>query len=885
MYLLKSDLPPTVLVYLNELNLKSQSPAWLMISAAGTLTQWGGHLDYYGISGLQKDAPATTQLRFLEGLLPLGTEAVELPCIETDSGIYADIHVFEAFGCVWTLLVDTTTRALEHRQMQQRGNEMSLRSGQESRARTQEFASRLFTGLEFVVLDYLPDGSLKLCSGIPAWFARICPTPPAELSREALSERFPFLANFLIDADQFYQTHDSGRLRSGVWIEGDSADNEYRLEASAVCLDNTRLLLFETMDFADKELQSILQKARDGVLSYQRLAKTEAALRRSETRNRALLDAMPDLMLTLDNQGTVLDYKARPDRNWAITPERFHQKNVTEFLPPEMAQEILNCLKQAHQTGQMQVYELELPREEQPAFFEFRVVSCGEDELLAIIRDITERKQTEQAEKLRHSEQYFRSLIEYGSDIIVVMNEDGTIKYESPSIKRVLGYDPDQRLGQSWFEQVHPDDLDLVVDTFRALIQFPGITPSITFRLRHHDGTWQHVEAVGNNLLDKSEIGGLVINFRDVTERKQAEEEHQKLVALVENSSDLIGVTTLHGQVLFINNAGKELLGIDDSVDIKSLTPQDYWTEADYHHFQETIWPLIRSGKNWLGEFSYRHFKTGELIPTQLNVFTIKHPQTGRAVAIATVSRDIREHQRGAQEQARLQESLRRSETMAAMGSLVAGVAHEVRNPLFSISATLDAFEARFTDQKDHQQYLTVLRGEINRLSRLMQDLLEYGKPSQLTLAPAQISEIMQKAAQACQTLAEKTQVKVVRQPGEDFTVMVDHQRLQQVFQNLIENAIQHSPAAGTVSVTTESCAVDDQPWLCCSVRDQGQGFQPEDLPKVFDPFYSRRRGGTGLGLSIVQRIVEEHGGHVDAGNNADGGAIVTVRLPLQRKS
>ena len=222
---------------------------------------------------------------------------------------------------------------------------------------------------------------------------------------------------------------------------------------------------------------------------------------------------------------------------------------------------------------------------------------------------------------------------------------------------------------------------------------------------------------------------------------------------------------------------------------------------------------------------------------------------------------------------------------MAAMGSVVAGVAHEVRNPLFSISATLDAFEARFTDRHEGQQYLTILRGEVNRLSQLMRDLLEYGKPSQLTLAPARINEIVQQTVQDCRTLAEKARVSVVPQPGQEITAMVDQQRLQQVFQNLIENAIQHSPAAGTVRITTESCTVDGQPWLCCSVRDQGPGFQPDDLTKVFAPFFSRRRGGIGLGLSIVQRIVEEHGGQVGVSNHAEGGAVVSIKIPLRQQA
>jgi signal transduction histidine kinase len=109
----------------------------------------------------------------------------------------------------------------------------------------------------------------------------------------------------------------------------------------------------------------------------------------------------------------------------------------------------------------------------------------------------------------------------------------------------------------------------------------------------------------------------------------------------------------------------------------------------------------------------------------------------------------------------------------------------------------------------------------------------------------------------------------------------MNRQRLVQAFQNLLENAIQHSPPGGCVVVETAEVSLDGRDWMVYMIKDAGLGFRTADLPRVFEPFFTRRRGGTGLGMSIVLRIVEEHGGNITAGNCPAGGAVIVVRLPL----
>jgi PAS domain S-box-containing protein len=228
----------------------------------------------------------------------------------------------------------------------------------------------------------------------------------------------------------------------------------------------------------------------------------------------------------------------------------------------------------------------------------------------------------------------------------------------------------------------------------------------------------------------------------------------------------------------------------------------------------------------------------------------------------------------------KLQESLRRGETLSALGSLVSGVAHEVRNPLFGIMATLDAFEANHGGNPEFREYLEILRGESERLSALMRDLLDYGRPPELNPARGSIEALLHDALKPVQALAQPAGVRLELECAAGLPeVSFDRSRLPQVFINLLDNAVRHSPSGGTVRLSAARCA--DPGWLEIAVLDEGPGIKPEDIPRLFQPFFTRRAGGTGLGLAICQRIIEQHGGHITAANRPEGGAVFTVRLPF----
>ena len=178
-----------------------------------------------------------------------------------------------------------------------------------------------------------------------------------------------------------------------------------------------------------------------------------------------------------------------------------------------------------------EVTEIDILRKDrEEGVAEMRVVETeweGEAAYLASLRDITERKQAEEA--LYLSKEHYQALIENAFDTIVVLNDDGFIDYISPSVKKLLGYEPEEWIGKSFYDFIQPDDLLKVINMFAEGMQIPGHVGLMELRIQHKDGSWRIVEGIGTNLLDNPSVAGIVVNFHDITERKQADEALREL--------------------------------------------------------------------------------------------------------------------------------------------------------------------------------------------------------------------------------------------------------------------------------------------------------------------------------------------------------------------
>jgi two-component system, sporulation sensor kinase E len=225
-----------------------------------------------------------------------------------------------------------------------------------------------------------------------------------------------------------------------------------------------------------------------------------------------------------------------------------------------------------------------------------------------------------------------------------------------------------------------------------------------------------------------------------------------------------------------------------------------------------------------------------------------------------------------------LTDQLIRADRLAAMGELTAGVAHEVRNPLGVIRASVQLLEDAKCDQQRIEEAAGIIKQEIDRLDRVIKALLDFGRPSTPTLVRTDVESVLDDVLLFTKRFATQGDVEIERVSEPLLPpVLADPDQLKQVFLNLVTNAVQAMEATGGRIVITTRSQGD---FVQVEVADNGPGIPAEDLSKIFDPFYSRRSGGTGLGLTIVHRIVDEHGGHIEV-ESSDSGTTFRVSLPI----
>jgi len=234
----------------------------------------------------------------------------------------------------------------------------------------------------------------------------------------------------------------------------------------------------------------------------------------------------------------------------------------------------------------------------------------------------------------------------------------------------------------------------------------------------------------------------------------------------------------------------------------------------------------------------------------------------------------------------RLEEQVRRADRLAALGRLAGGLAHEIRNPLGIVRAAAQmlASEAKAPEL---QEYTTVIRQEVDRVEKLIQELLDYARPRPLALQPLALGPLVADVAARLQSYAAPRQATIATHVAPDLPlIQVDAERLRQCLVNLILNAVQAMPRGGAVAIRCQppplASAADDLALaaVTIAITDQGEGIAPDDLGRIFEPFFSTKAQGAGLGLAVVQQIVQEHGGEISATSVVGQGSTFTMRLP-----
>jgi signal transduction histidine kinase/putative methionine-R-sulfoxide reductase with GAF domain len=223
-----------------------------------------------------------------------------------------------------------------------------------------------------------------------------------------------------------------------------------------------------------------------------------------------------------------------------------------------------------------------------------------------------------------------------------------------------------------------------------------------------------------------------------------------------------------------------------------------------------------------------------------------------------------------------------RSEKLAALGQLAAGIAHEIRNPLTSINILIHSLTENLSSGDSHKEDLKVIEEEINRINEIVDQFLRFAKPAPPLLEKTEVVSIFKETLQLLRPQIEKQRIAVKKELQTLPPILMDREQMKQVILNLLLNAIQALPKGGNLALKGQ-IAEDDQ-WIQLSIQDSGVGIPGEDIDKLFDPFFSTKEGGIGLGLSIAHRIIDQHHGKIEVESAAGKGTLFTVWLPISRE-
>ena len=599
------------------------------------------------------------------------------------------------------------------------------------------------------------------------------------------------------------------------------------------------------------------------------LRKAEELLRKSEHDYKVLFNSSIEGMFVIDAEKIKIVLANEAGKEMGL---RYGVKDVTKidlisYIPPDDRDRILKIIVEdllEKDLRQVNEFRIVTPEGEEIwlSTVGTRIEYQGKPAGLVSVRDITQRKQAEDA--LRQSEDFFRSVIENALDGIVVLDMDGKIIYGSPSIERILGYKQEELIGVKGFVFTHPDEISNDVRMFNNMRQNPGASVVVESVIRHKDGSWRIVEAVANPISGDRGIEGIVVNWRDITERKRLEEllkeSEDRYRDIVENSLEGIYQVDTSGKFLFVNESFARTFGYkrEELIGKHFSSMLDAETTSRVAKMVEDVF----SGKNVRAEVPVQH-KDGRGIPVSFSATPLK--REGKIIGLSGILKDVTERRRIEEELRSLSNHLQQARE--AERALIARQIHD-----------------------ELGQALTALKMDLawmnNRLNAEQEPLLKKTRA---------MLELTDKAIQTVRTLSSELSPKVIEDLGleaaldwltEEFQnrtgiecklaltskdIALERERATavfRIFQEALTNIARHANAT-KVKVSLQKT----NGRLVLKVVDNGKGITREQVsnPRSF-------------GLMGMRERARFCGGEVKIIGSQNKGTAVIVRIPLNKE-
>jgi PAS domain S-box-containing protein len=618
-----------------------------------------------------------------------------------------------------------------------------------------------------------------------------------------------------------------------------------------------------------------------------------------------------DILILADIDGNIVEVNDRGLAAFGYTRDEILGMNLRALQLPEDWAEVDAILKKLDQRDGL-VFETVKKRKDGRTFpveTSARSFRINEKQFFqAIIRDISERRRAEQALNL------LSSVVDQTADAVMITNKDGLIEYVNPSFEDLVGYTREEALGQTpRILNSGRHDRKFYEDLWKTILSGKAYRGVMTNKKKN--GELYYEEETITPIRDApGNITHFVSTARDITQRIRIQDNlarrQDTLQAVYEmaitpgssfqaicdqavsNLSRLLGLSHVmvhqvtSGEVRVVSTITVGELShevIDCPIaslsapvlergvtfqfksSLRERFPKNaYFEKYDLETFVAV--PIKDDAGAPIGFIIGMDFEARSLSEDEIQLMEIFASYIGQEI-----------------ERGHLQAQLQKAHEMKILGQMASGVAHEVRNPLNAILSITEAVNQELEGNPDFETHLRHIREQVNRLSQLMQDLLELGKPIPASsLQPASIPEICTAGVDLWKQYhpsdSHRISLTIDAEDHDQMRVIANSPKLSQVFINLLDNASQHSPVESEIQVAITRLSGSN---LRVAITDQGAGIDPKNLSRLSEPFFTTRKGGTGLGLSIVKHIVELHGGNLSIRNNIPApGCTVEIVLP-----
>lgn len=609
----------------------------------------------------------------------------------------------------------------------------------------------------------------------------------------------------------------------------------------------------------------------------------EESLRASEKKYRELIETAQEGVWVLDADGrTTLVNPAMADM-LGYSVEEMLGRSLFAFVDEAGAAMCRRNLER-HRAGIRERHDFELLRKDGMRVYTSMSASPIFDEAgryigaLALVTDITQRKQAERV--LEERTTYLHALVEDSPIAIVAVDPHGRIQVVNPAFERLFQYSRSKIVGAYLDTLVAgPEQLSEAVRITRR--NLTGKTVRTTTRRRRKDGTLVDVELYALPLVVQGEVVGSYGLYLDITERKQAAEalrqSEEKYRTILQQIEDAYFEVDLAGNLTFFNEALPRILEYSPD-ELMGMNNRQYMDAENAKRAYQTFNAIYRTGIPDRGFDWQVTRKDGSKRIVEASVSLVRD-SSGQPVGFRGIVRDVTDRR---YTQLRLAES----ERLAALGQLIAGVAHELNNPLQSILGFSELLKQASGLTPPHHRYADFIHQESKRAKAVVSNLLTFARQYPPEQTPVDLNELLRKLLEIRSYSLRLANIEVEARLRPLPQTQADAHRLQQAFLNVLLNAEQ---ALAEVSgerrlfVSTELETTAEESRIRVTIRDTGPGIPGEHLSRVFEPFFTTKQPGegTGLGLSITYAIVREHGGAIQLSSEPGQGTTAVVTLPV----